>query len=195
LYTARRYGEAGCRYIKFPGQRWLRFPVRGYTWKGAIMTAVDQDGNKVARYRLARFWGGAWRTTEITFHPDQRLTDELALVIAASLYWLNSHVHPGGGGLCAWSTLTPGAEGCTASRTCTRQRGNLLREAISQAIGGPRHQLILPTDLLTTDLDGHGRGWSRSPTTCLASRSNQRSRTAWAVLTATVTMPRRTHVA
>ena len=36
-------------YIKFPGQRWLRFPVRGTQQAGAIMTAVDQAGNKVAR--------------------------------------------------------------------------------------------------------------------------------------------------
>jgi hypothetical protein len=37
--------------VKFPGQRWLRFPVRGTSPANAIMTAVDQAGNKVARYR------------------------------------------------------------------------------------------------------------------------------------------------
>lgn len=37
----------------------------------------------------------------------------------------------------------------------------------------------LLTDLLTTDLDGHGRGWSRFPDTCPASRSN---RSPWMML-------------
>jgi DivIVA domain-containing protein len=75
-------------YIKFPGQRWLRFPVRGTNWADTIMTAVDQEGNKVARYRLIRYRRSVLRTAEITVHPDQRLTDELALVIAASAPWL-----------------------------------------------------------------------------------------------------------
>jgi hypothetical protein len=92
LYTA-----AG-RYIKFPGRRWLRFPVRGTRRANAIMTAVDQAGNKVARYRLIRdgrnvwrniYAASGWRTTEITVHPDQRLTDELALAIAISAPWLD----------------------------------------------------------------------------------------------------------
>jgi hypothetical protein len=38
--------------------------------------------------------------------------------------------------------------------------------------------VILLTDLLTTDLDGHGRGWGRSPATCPASSSNRHSWTA-----------------
>ena len=68
-------------YIKFPDQRWLRFPVRGTSRENAIMTAVDQAGNKVARYRFT----GA--RIEIAVHPDHRLTEELALVIAASATW------------------------------------------------------------------------------------------------------------
>ena len=44
-----------------------------------------------ARYRLIRYGRSVWRTTEITVHPDQRLTDELALVIAASAPWLYLH--------------------------------------------------------------------------------------------------------
>jgi hypothetical protein len=86
----------GC--IKFPGQRWLRFPVRGTSQADAIMTAVDQEGSKVARYRLARSQGRFWKTTEITVHPDQRLTDELTLAIAASAPWLSSYFTSSGGG-------------------------------------------------------------------------------------------------
>ena len=53
LYTGGRHKDyiAGS-YIKFPDQRWLRFPVRGTSLGNAIMTAVDQAGNKVARYRF-----------------------------------------------------------------------------------------------------------------------------------------------
>jgi DivIVA domain-containing protein len=69
-------------YIKFPDQRWLRFPVRGTGRENAIMTAVDQAGNKVARYRFT----GA--RIEIAVHPDHRPTEELALVIAVSATWV-----------------------------------------------------------------------------------------------------------
>jgi hypothetical protein len=51
----------------------------------------------------------------------------------------------------------------------------LLRAAKSAA---KAPQLILLTDLLTADLEGPGRGWSRSPTARPASRSNRRSWTA-----------------
>jgi hypothetical protein len=74
-------------YIKFPGQRWLRFPVRGTQRAGAIMTAVDQAGNKVARYRF-----GGWRKPiEIMVHPAHQLTDELALALAVSTPWIGDY--------------------------------------------------------------------------------------------------------
>jgi hypothetical protein len=44
------------------------------------MTAVDQAGNKIARYRAR----------QITVHPDQSLTDELVLAII-SAPWLASY--------------------------------------------------------------------------------------------------------
>jgi hypothetical protein len=62
----------------FPDGRWLRFPIRGTDTSDAIMTAVDETGKRVARYRCT----GA--DTEIIVHPDCQLTDELTLVIAAS---------------------------------------------------------------------------------------------------------------
>ena len=99
LYTAGGHGSGNAGgYIKFPGQRWLRFPVRGTGWTDAIMTAVDQAGNKVARYRLVRDKRRFWKTTEITVHPDQRLTEELALAIAASAPWLSLYFRGEGGG-------------------------------------------------------------------------------------------------
>jgi hypothetical protein len=85
-----------CGYIKFPGHRWLRFPVRGTRRANAVMTAVDQSGNKVARYRLARKETGLRRRVEITVHPGQQLTDELALALALSAPWLSSYFHTNG---------------------------------------------------------------------------------------------------
>ena len=75
--------------ITFPDQRWLRFPVRSTSRRNAIMTAVDQGGNKVARYRVT---GRLWATTvEVTVHPDWKLTDELVLAILISAPWLPSY--------------------------------------------------------------------------------------------------------
>jgi DivIVA domain-containing protein len=78
-------------YIEFPGQRWLRFPVRGTGSSNAVMTAVDQSGRQVARYRTTaeRIVTG-WRAIEITVHPDQRLTDQLILTLAVTAPWVSS---------------------------------------------------------------------------------------------------------
>jgi hypothetical protein len=50
------------------------------------MTAVDQTGNKVARYRLL-----TKDSAEITVHPDQELTDELVLAITTNAPALSSY--------------------------------------------------------------------------------------------------------
>jgi hypothetical protein len=86
--------------ITFPDQRWLRFLVRGTSRKNAVMTAVDQAGNKVARYRNTRLPPTGY-AVEITVHPDRQLTDELVLAVAISAPWLVSYfAYPsvGGGG-------------------------------------------------------------------------------------------------
>ena len=103
LYTVGAHiDRSASACIKFPGHRWLRFPVRGRRGAGAIMTAVDQDGNKVARYRLApakhQWWTDVTNTVEIIVHPSQRLTEELALVIALSAPFLRSYFRSSGGG-------------------------------------------------------------------------------------------------
>jgi hypothetical protein len=82
-----------CFCVTFPDGRWLRFPVRGTKAANAIMTAVDQAGNKVARYR------GDDSGLEITVHPGQQLTDELALALAIARKRLSTYFQiPGGGG-------------------------------------------------------------------------------------------------
>jgi DivIVA domain-containing protein len=70
--------------ISFGPERWLRFPVRGTSESDAIMTAVDEAGRKVARYRCIS------RDTEIIVHPGRQLTGELIVAIAASASWVHS---------------------------------------------------------------------------------------------------------
>jgi hypothetical protein len=93
LYTAgHNYNWRAGACILFPDQRWLRFLVRG-SWLGnAIMTAVDQAGDKVARYRYIAKSGrqlknSSWGPAEIIVHPSQKLTDELALALTLSANW------------------------------------------------------------------------------------------------------------
>jgi DivIVA domain-containing protein len=83
--------------ITFPNRRWLRFLVRGTTPRNAIMTAVNQIGNRVARYRISQ---SPQRAVEIIVPPDRDLTDELVLAIAISAPWLRRYfkTDSGGGG-------------------------------------------------------------------------------------------------
>jgi DivIVA domain-containing protein len=89
LYTmGSAKGRRASARIGFPDQRWLRFLVRGTRRGNAIMTAVDQAGNKIARYRRVAGRAGVINKIEIIIHPDQKLTDELTLAIAISARWL-----------------------------------------------------------------------------------------------------------
>ena len=87
-------------YIRLPGGRWFQFPVRGRNRGSAIMTALDQDGNKVALYRMVRAGGGfpALPQVEIAVHPGQRITDELLLILAVSAPWLWTYFLANSGG-------------------------------------------------------------------------------------------------
>jgi hypothetical protein len=67
-------------------------------WSGtqkanAIMTAVDQAGNKAARYRDVS------TSVEIIVHPSWKLNDELALALVISAGWLEEYFGSTGGGL------------------------------------------------------------------------------------------------
>jgi hypothetical protein len=87
LYTSGlNYERRAYACVTFPDGRWLRFLVRGTRRANAIMTAVDQTGNKVARYRHF-----TKDSVEITVHPDQELTDELVLAITANAPALSSY--------------------------------------------------------------------------------------------------------
>lgn len=101
LYTTgRHYDHIAGACITFPDRRWLRFPVRGSRQANAIMTATDQAGNKVVRYRFTgRLRHFLPHAMEITVHPEQPLTDEFVAAMAISAGWLNSYFfHSSGGG-------------------------------------------------------------------------------------------------
>jgi hypothetical protein len=61
------------------------------------MTAVDQAGNKVARYRLARDEATSRKGIQISVHPRQQLT-ELTIALALSAPRLGSYFRSEGGG-------------------------------------------------------------------------------------------------
>ena len=100
LYDGNRHGNRRAGgYVNFAGPRWLRFPVRGGHRSNAIMIAVDQAGQQVARYRIARKGAlSAWRAIDITVHPGQQLTDELLLTLALTAPWISSFFVSEGGG-------------------------------------------------------------------------------------------------
>ncbi len=104
LYTwGRNFNWRAGACILFPDQPWLRFLVRGSLLSNAIMTAVDQAGNRVARYRVTDKSGGQkkfWSlgSVEIIVHPGRKLTNELALALALSADWLRPYFdRPQGG--------------------------------------------------------------------------------------------------
>jgi hypothetical protein len=94
--TGRNSTWRACACILFPDQRRLRFLVRGSVPANAIMTAVDQAGNKVARYRYIAKSGRQIKHSsrgpaEIIVHPSQKLTDELALALTLSANWFGQY--------------------------------------------------------------------------------------------------------
>jgi hypothetical protein len=84
------------------------FPVRS-TWTGrssrrrpqsdfSLMSAVDENGKTVARYRRTRLTGLRWRV-EIAVPPEEALSDGLILLVTSTANFLASYFeHPGGGG-------------------------------------------------------------------------------------------------
>jgi hypothetical protein len=99
--TGRHYDLKARTRVTFPDGRSLRFPVRGTGIANAAMTAVDEAGRPVARYRsVARYrqlpgflreLPGFDAKYEVAIHPDQALTDELLVAVALSARWLSGY--------------------------------------------------------------------------------------------------------
>jgi hypothetical protein len=84
------YGT-GMEGISFPDQRRLRFRIRGAHSTNGIMTAVDQAGNRIARYRITSHADGVGPgKTAITVNPSWELADDLVLAITAAADWLTA---------------------------------------------------------------------------------------------------------
>jgi hypothetical protein len=78
--------------ITFPDRRSLRFHVRGTQRTNAIMTAVDQSGANLVRYRLAG------DTTEVIVNPGVPFSDELVPMVMVSAGLLGQYFLNSGGG-------------------------------------------------------------------------------------------------
>jgi hypothetical protein len=96
--------KSASAHMAVPGHGWMRFPVRGTRLRHAVMTAVDESGVRIARYRKAkrtRDWGLAAARAktmaasdmEILVNPTWRLTDQQLLVIVMSASYLRSHFY------------------------------------------------------------------------------------------------------
>jgi|SRR5215469_16910114 len=81
-------GSAQAR-IFFPDNQVLRFMVRGIRTETAIMTAVDQTGARVARYRNTAT--GFSQRAEIIVNPQWDLTTERLLAVLISAPWLSRY--------------------------------------------------------------------------------------------------------
>ena len=71
--------------ITFADGRWLRFLVRGTVASNGIMTAIDQSGRRMVRYKVARPSG---TLVTAVVNPTIELTEELLLAIALSAPYL-----------------------------------------------------------------------------------------------------------
>ena len=118
--SGRHYNRSAGGRITFPGQRWLQFPVRGTRTTNAIMTALDQAGDEVARYRRT----GKLRAypKEITVPPGHPLTDELLLAILIAADWLDSYFEALGTGIISVPSLAPVMDGLSRSLADTSRR-------------------------------------------------------------------------
>jgi hypothetical protein len=68
---------------------WLRFPV---------MSAVDETGKTVARYRRARPQDPGWKRVEIVVDAEESLNDELVLLLTTTANFLDSFFEKPRGG-------------------------------------------------------------------------------------------------
>lgn len=66
----RNFNHSAGAYVRVTDGRWLQFPVWGHSREGAIMTALDQAGSKIALYRMVRA-NSAPLATDRDHHPPR----------------------------------------------------------------------------------------------------------------------------
>jgi hypothetical protein len=91
--VGRNFGRRARMNLQLPDARHFWFPVRGTSPANAVMTAVDDDGDRVARYRSARGTG-----FDVVVAPHAPITMELLLVVAASSSAVSTYFHEISGG-------------------------------------------------------------------------------------------------
>jgi len=102
----RHHGGESNAVVAFSDQRRFHFPILGTGLFDEVMTAVDQEGNKVVRYRQAKQRLGRTTQTrsaakiEAVVNPAYKVTPDILLVIAVSSGFLLTEyrARPGGGG-------------------------------------------------------------------------------------------------
>lgn len=71
--AGRNFGRRARMTLELPNGRHLRFPVRGTSPANAVMTAVDDKGDRLAKARSARGTG-----FEVVMPPHMPITTELS---------------------------------------------------------------------------------------------------------------------
>jgi hypothetical protein len=81
-------------FIVFADRQWVRFPVLGggtLSSRNHVMTALDQRGRRLVRYRLERLH------ETIRVNPTRQLDNSLLAAISITLGWLSNYNNPSGG--------------------------------------------------------------------------------------------------
>ena len=99
----RHYGGESDAVVAFSDLQRIRFPILGSGLYDEVMTAVDEEGNKVVRYRQAKRRTVQTRSAgklEVVVNPAQEVTLDLLLLVAVSSGFLLTEyrARPGGGG-------------------------------------------------------------------------------------------------
>lgn len=97
----RHYGGKSDAVVAFSDQRRFRFPILGTGISDEVMTAVDEEGNKVVRYREAKRRTTQTRSAariEAVVNPALKVTPDLLLLVAISSGFLLTEyrARPGG---------------------------------------------------------------------------------------------------
>jgi hypothetical protein len=91
--------RAGTR-LTLVGQRELRFPVKGYSWR-ALMSAIDESGNSLIEYRLVpskrRSLLDRYAWTEAVVSPTALTIPDIEVLVAVSSTFLLGYFQTGGG--------------------------------------------------------------------------------------------------
>jgi len=121
--AGRNFGRCARMTLELADGRRFWFPVRGTSRAHAVMTAVDDRGDRVARFRSARGSG-----FEVVVAPHVPITTVFLLVAVASSPSISTSFDEiSGGGSCLWGLLCPATAKRRSSTPCPVLTGTHLR--------------------------------------------------------------------